>query len=200
MFRDVLINCKRIPLSPSWKLSEGQSFSDIQRLFSNTGNVLEELDLRSIKVGNNSIIGRTITNKNLNLRTIFLGDINCENLSNYSYFYSWDDCLWFRDCPNLRSIYVGSNFVPPLPSWNYYSRRLIDNCPNLVGRKGSTFSNGANYQYCRIDEGPDKPGIFCGIYNAEVKEIPVKDAYFRGEKINKMIVGRDLINLEKEGN
>lgn len=200
MFEGATFDLEHIPNSSKWledvPVGAIKSYSN---LFSRCRGKIKSLHLAGLaeKAGPDNA-GKSMANivtSLPNLTEIYLGNsINFESLDK-DFLATYSPMI--ESCRNLRSIYVGNNVT--LRTANL-GRTCIYNCPNLVGRKGSTFSNGANYQYCRIDEGPDKPGIFCGIYNAEVKGIPVKDAYFRGEKINKMIVGRDLINLEKEGN
>ena len=126
---------------------------------------------------------------------------NCEkliqlNLSNWDISNVTDLGYIFGGCSNLKTIFINPN------NWQLNSTTrtegMFEGCTSLVGRKGTTYvSSKTDASYARVDGGSDLPGYFCGTYDMTIGNILIKDAYFRGQKVNKAILGRDLLDLKK---
>ncbi|MBO4771462.1 MAG: BspA family leucine-rich repeat surface protein, partial [Bacteroidales bacterium] len=85
-----------------------------------------------------------------NLTSLDVSGFNTENVTN----------MWsmFKYCENLKTIYVGDG-------WNtskvIFSEYMFNNCPNLVGGKGTKYDeNHTNASYAHIDGGKENPGYF----------------------------------------
>jgi surface protein len=68
----------------------------------------------------------------------------------------------FRNCVNLRTIYVGEGWsTAAVAVDNSYGSDLFKNCPSLVGGQGTTYdANHVDKDYAHIDGGTSNPGYF----------------------------------------
>lgn len=64
-----------------------------------------------------------------------------------------------RNCPNLQTIYVSSNYVRP--DTVYVNDNMFSGCTSLVGGAGTTYAaSRLGATYARIDGGTANPGYF----------------------------------------
>ena len=83
----------------------------------------------------------------------------------------------FRDCSNLKTIYVGSDWSTANVTSSYY---MFENCTSLVGGQGTAYdANHTNDDYAHIDEGTSDPGYLTGetpyvVYNPNTTTLTFK--------------------------
>ena len=70
----------------------------------------------------------------------------------------------FDGCSSLTTIYTKSSWYSMYAGTTAENNSLFTGCVSLVGGKGTTYdANHVNYEYARIDGGPDNPGYFTDI-------------------------------------
>ena len=90
------------------------------------------------------------------LTSLDISGFNTENVTN----------MWnmFSGCENIKTIYVGDRWNTNSLSIGYGwigSVGLFENCPNLVGEKGTKFNEKhTDVDYAHIDGGESNPGYF----------------------------------------
>ncbi|MBR6947651.1 MAG: BspA family leucine-rich repeat surface protein, partial [Muribaculaceae bacterium] len=101
------------------------------------------------------------TSKVINMNHMFSGcigltslDLSSFNTSNVTMMSSM-----FYNCPDLRTIYVGSGWSTAAVTG---SANMFFNCTSLVGGQGTTWneSNPTDKTYAHIDGGTSNPGYF----------------------------------------
>ena len=84
------------------------------------------------------------------LTMLDLSTFNTANVKSTSYMFS--------SCTNLKTVYVGSEWSMDAVT---QSGQMFNNCPSLVGGKGTSFSTShMTAEYAHIDGGTDNPGYF----------------------------------------
>lgn len=99
-----------------------------------------------------------------NVRWMYAMFADCPNLTSLD-ISSFNSALvsnmgdLFSNCVKLKTIYVGDGWATTGVEEN--GDHVFDNCPSLVGGKGTTYdANHVDYTYARIDGGPSNPGYF----------------------------------------
>ena len=85
------------------------------------------------------------------LTTLDLSSFDTHNVTDMSYMFSY--------CSEMQTIYVGDGWSTAAVT---YSDVMFYNCINLVGGKGTTYSdsNPLDKTYAHVDGGPSDPGYF----------------------------------------
>ena len=87
------------------------------------------------------------------LTALDLSTFNTANVKSTSYMFS--------SCTNLKTVYVGSEWSMDAVT---QSGQMFNNCPSLVGGKGTSFSTShMTAEYAHIDGGTDNPGYLTDV-------------------------------------
>lgn len=121
------------------------------------------------------------------MRLMFISDTSLKSLdlSSFDTQNCIDTSQMFRDCYNLKSIYVSDTFVMTKV---YNSTQMFLNCISLIGGAGTTFvPSFIDGTAACIDGGPSNPGYFTAISQKPIET---------GSVIN--IEGSDYIVVEQK--
>ncbi len=100
------------------------------------------------------------TSKVTNMNGMFMScdGVTSLDLSNFNTSKVTNMNCMFEDCINLTTIYAGSRWSTAGVT---ESTRMFNNCPKLVGGKGTTYSSShIDKAYAHIDGGASNPGYF----------------------------------------
>lgn len=121
------------------------------------------------------------------MQLMFISDISLKSLdlSSFDTRNCMDTSSMFRDCNNLKSIYVSDTFVMTKV---YKSTQMFLNCISLIGGAGTTFvPSFIDGTAARIDGGVSNPGYFTAISQKPIEA---------GSVVN--IEGFDYIVIEQK--
>lgn len=128
------------------------------------------------------------------MRLMFISDTSLKSLdlSSFDTQNCIDTSQMFRDCYNLKSIYVSDTFVMTKV---YNSTQMFLNCISLIGGAGTTFDPSfIDGTAARIDGGVSNPGYFTAIFQKPIEtgtviNIEGSDYIIMGQKdTNKFLV------------
>ncbi len=134
---------------------------------------LPSLDLNSFNTSkvtdmSNMFDGSRLTN-------LELSSFNTSQVTNMDYM--------FRDCSNLRTIYVGNGWTTDAVMYSFH---MFKNCTSLVGGQGTSYNNSgssSNKDYAHIDGGTNDPGYFTARFAGiatDIETVPNKATSVKG--------------------